>query len=177
MSPTELVAAVVQLLELAGYEVEQHLQLHGAEIDLRAFRKQDFFRTPLIVECTVEYVDNTKYGKDLTKLMLVREKDHRATLLIVSLKGFTAEVRERAHETRIECLTYDEFRRKMVNVAAYENLVLGPSDTDVSRSAPHDRALPVPLWKELAAIEGVYEPPELIEPNGRRTLALEWFDR
>ena len=100
--------AIKHLFVLNNYEVEESLNVHGAEIDLLARHKSDPFSSPIYIEATIEYVDNDKYGKDVSKLALIREKEPDAQRLIVSAKGFSNPVQERARETRIQTLTYEQ---------------------------------------------------------------------
>lgn len=100
--------AIGTLLELNNYEVEYSVKLHGAEVDIVARKPGDPFAPTLYVEATVQYVDNTKYGKDATKFLLIRERDKSSRCLSVSTKGFTADVIERARMSDIVVSTYDE---------------------------------------------------------------------
>lgn len=91
--------AIKRLFELNNYEVEESLNVHGAEIDLLARHKSDPFSAPIYIEATIEYVDNDKYGKDVGKLALIREKEPDAKRLIVSSRSFSNPVLERARES------------------------------------------------------------------------------
>ena len=95
------------------------MQLHGAEVDLIAKSRADIFAPPVYIEATVEYVDNTKYGKDLTKFVLIREREPDAKLLCISATGFTINVKERASGSRIETLTFDELFNKFQRFSKY----------------------------------------------------------
>ncbi len=143
--------AVRRLFELNHYRVEGPIKIHGAEIDLIATSKSDPFSTPIYIEATIEYVSNEKYGKDLTKFSLLRAKDPGARCLIVSSKGFTAPVAERARETRIDTLTYGELFNRFERFEAYASLVLG-GDTELGR--------------ELSKLSTVYEEPDLHDVHG-----------
>lgn len=99
--------AIGTLLELNNYEVEYSVKIHGAEVDLVARKRGDPFSPALYVEATVQYVDNTKYGKDATKFLLVREIDKSARCISVSTKGFTPDVLERAEKSGIVAVSYD----------------------------------------------------------------------
>jgi hypothetical protein len=89
-TPESLPAAVRSLFELNNYEVEGPKHIHGAEIDLIAVPKSDPFASPVYIEVTVEYVDTEKYGKDLSKLAMIRELDSTSHRIIVSSSGFSA---------------------------------------------------------------------------------------
>ena len=115
-TPQSLVEAVTKLLQLNNYDVTGPVQVHGAEIDLVATPRSDPFARPIYIEVTVEYVDNDKYSKDLTKLAMVAELDPSARRLIVSSSGFSLPVQERAKVTRIITYTYNEL------FAAFERL-------------------------------------------------------
>jgi len=93
--------AIGRLLEMNNYIVEYGSKINGAEIDIIAKSKGDPFAPFIYIEATIQYVDNTKYGKDLTKFAMIREIDPGATCLCVSQAGYTADVMERAGKTRI----------------------------------------------------------------------------
>jgi len=124
MSPEELENAVVSLLSVNGYECGRHVQIHGANVDVVARQKNVAFPVSLYAECTISYVDNNKYGKDLSKLALVKEKERSSRLVIISLQGFTPDVIERSKETGVECLTYSQFLARFERVDAYIESVL-----------------------------------------------------
>lgn len=63
--------AITRLFELNNYTVQGPLHIHGAEIDLVAHHKSDPFSVPIYIEATIEYVDNSKYGKDVGKFALI----------------------------------------------------------------------------------------------------------
>lgn len=134
---TTLPHAIRTLFELNNYTVEGPLKIHGAEIDLVA-RPSDPFGVPVYIEATIEYVDNDKYGKDVGKLALIGEKDRGAQRLIVSTKGFSLPVKERATESRILTLTYDELFRKFQRFDSYIGWCTGASDYAVSLRRLHD---------------------------------------
>ncbi len=69
-----LPTAVKNLFELNNYEVFESVEVHGAEIDLIAKPKNDPFGSDVYIEVTVEYVDNTKYGNDVSKLAMMAQK-------------------------------------------------------------------------------------------------------
>jgi uncharacterized protein YjbI with pentapeptide repeats len=100
--------AIGTLLELNNYEVEYSVKIHGAEVDIVARKRGDPFSPVLYVEATVQYVDNTKYGKDATKFLLVREVDKNARCLSVSTSGFTPDVLERAKKSDIFATSYEK---------------------------------------------------------------------
>lgn len=124
MSPDELVHAIQDILQLNGYTVKVDFKVAGSQIDLSAKSLSDPFAPPIYIEATTEYVDNTKYGKDLTKLSLVREREPSATCMIVSSSGFTVDVVERAKSSRYLTITYDEFFRRFERFEPYLDVVL-----------------------------------------------------
>src|SRR6188768_3412586 len=67
----ELPNAIATLFRLNNYSVRGPVLIHGAEIDLVATPIGGPFPTPIYIEATIEYVDNDKYGKDVTKLAMV----------------------------------------------------------------------------------------------------------
>jgi hypothetical protein len=159
-TPQGLVDAVTQLLRLNHYEVHGPVKVHGAEVDLVAIPKADPFGRKLYIEVTVERVDNDKYGKDMGKLALIGEKDRGADRLIVSSAGFSLPVVERAQETRIQTLTYDELFRKFEKfdsyVAAYTG---GGADA-----------------RDVAALSTIYEPPLFEDAIGKEA-AVEYLTK
>lgn len=157
---TSLPEAVEQIFRLNNFEVEGPRHIHGAEIDLIAKPIGQPFSSPIYIEVTIEYVDAAKYGKDLTKLILIREKEPAATLLIVSSKGFTPSVKERATESRIDTVTYDELFGRFEKFQPYVEHLTGRS-----RAAT-----------ELAQLDSVYEPPTFEDSHGR-SLALDWMSQ
>ena len=115
--------AIRWLFESNGYSVKGPLQIHGSEIDLMAEQKGGYGGLKVYIEATVQHVDVTKYGKDLTKLTLVsREPGTRC--LIVSSTGFTVGVRERAAEAGIDTYTYDELYRSFGRFDTYIDKVM-----------------------------------------------------
>jgi hypothetical protein len=150
--------AIKSLLELNNYSVSGPVQVHGAEIDLVAEPMADPFGSKIYIEATVEYVNNDKYGKDVGKLALVGEKDRDAKRLIISSQGFSLPVRERAQESRIETLTYDELFSKFERFDRYIKAVL-----DVGE-----------LADELNELEALYEEPFFEDAVGRE-LATDWL--
>lgn len=158
-----LVAAVRTLFELNHYEVEGPTKLHGAEVDLIARRKTDPFSTPVFIEATIEYVGNDKYGKDLTKFMLIRETVPDAQLLIISSEGFSLPVKERASASRVKTLTYAELFSQFERFEAYVTYVTGDSS----------------LARELTKLEQVYEEPLFEDKLGSdkaTSYLLNWRD-
>lgn len=156
--------AVKALLELNNYIVRGPEQVHGAEIDLIARHKSDPFASALYIEATIEYVDNDKYGKDVGKLALIREKDPDGRRIIVSSRGFSLPVKERAQESRIQTFTYDELFAKFER---FEPYVTSCSSGSVRGN-------------ELDTLASVYEEPYFDDPQGK-DLATEfltsWRDR
>lgn len=97
--------AVADLLRLNNYEVSESVHVNGAEIDIIAKSLSDPFANTIYIEATAEYVNNTNYGKDATKFLLVKEKDASCVCISLSSVGFTAEVIERAVASRIKDAT------------------------------------------------------------------------
>lgn len=142
--------SVRALFEVNNYAVHGPVQIHGAEVDLVATPKTDPFGTPIYIECTVEYVDVTKYGKDVTKLAMIANLEPNARKLIVSSKGFTLSVTERANQTGIQTITYADLFRKFEQFSPYVDLVLGNSD----------------LSRDLASLAEIYQPPRFRDQHG-----------
>lgn len=155
---SSLPAAIAALFRLNNYTVEGPLRIHGAEIDLVATSTGDPFASRIYIEATVEHVDNDKYGKDLGKLAMVGEADPAARRMIVSSRGFSLPVQERAKFTRIDTLTYSELFAKFERFEPYVRSVLenGPGSTD------------------LAKLDSIYEEPTFMDAHGRDQ-ATEWL--
>lgn len=158
-TPTSLPTAVSKVFELNHHTVEGPFKLHGAEIDLVATPIGNPFAPKVYIEVTVEYVSNEKYGKDLTKLVMVRTQEPGAACLIVSSKGFTADVRERARATGIETLTYEELFARFEKFQPYVEMYLGDS----------------PRATELRGLAEVYEHPTFSDSHGDHD-ALTWMN-
>lgn len=121
--------AVGNLFKMNNYDVRYDIHVHGAQIDIAATAKADPFAVPIYVEVTVEYVSNDKYAKDSTKFLLIRNKNPAAKLLCISSSGFTAGVRERALESGVEALTYDELFSKFEKFTPYIDHTISNLDT------------------------------------------------
>ncbi|PRA78925.1 NACHT domain-containing NTPase [Microbacterium sp. MYb66] len=158
-TPTSLPSAVAKVFELNHHSVEGPIKIHGAEIDLVATPVGNPFAPKVYIEVTVEYVNTAKYGKDLTKLAMIHVKDPGATCLIVSSTGFTADVRERAAEARIQTLTYDELFERFEKFQPYVEMYLGES----SRA------------NEIRELVDVYERPTFSDSHGEHD-ALDWMN-
>ncbi|MFC9221508.1 NACHT domain-containing protein [Streptomyces hygroscopicus] len=159
---TSLPEAICQLFETNNYQVRTSVHVFGAEVDLVAEPKGDAFAAPVYIEATIQHVDNTKYGKDLTKLVMIRNNDPRARLLIISTGGFTASVVERATQTGIECLTYDELFRRFEKFEPYISHI-----TEVEKSQ---------TAKELAYLSDIYQPHRFRDGLGDHS-AVEWLEQ
>ncbi|MDY6936754.1 MAG: NACHT domain-containing protein [Cyanobacteriota bacterium] len=142
--------AIKELFELNNYQVKGPVQIHGAEIDLVAQPLADPFGSPIYIEATIEHVNNDKYGKDVGKLAMISELEPSSKKLIVSSKGFSLPVQERAKKTRIETLTYDELFQKFERFSPYI--------TDLTVSG--QRA------EELKSLNEIYEEPSLEDKIG-----------
>lgn len=159
-TPDSLVEAITSLFKLNNYTVDGPEQVHGAEIDLIARPQTDPFAQPIYIEATVEYVDNTKYGKDVTKLAMVAHNEPQSRRVIVSSSGFTKNVRERAKATGIECLTYEELFSRFEQFEGYVRHVAGEDE----------------VGSELAKLSSVYEEPSFDDARGRHP-ATPWLDQ
>jgi Cdc6-like AAA superfamily ATPase len=146
-----LVSAIRSLFELNHYEVVGPTKINGAEIDLVATPRSTLFGTSVYIEATIEYVDNDKYGKDIGKLAIVRELDPSAQRVIVSSKGFSLPVRERAAAARVTTLTYGELFAKFERFEPYLNSFL--------TSTPNGR--------ELDNLNNIYEEPYFDDALGQ----------
>ena len=116
--------AIGKLFELNNYSVEYGLHIHGAEVDVVATPKGTPYPQTVYIEATIQYVDNTKYGKDLSKFSLIRELDPGARCVLISSRGFTPDVKERALKTRIITQTYHEAFREFEKFSPYVDSVL-----------------------------------------------------
>lgn len=154
-----LPAAIATLFRLNHHTVEGPVKVNGAEIDLVATPIGNPFAPKIYIEATIQYVDNTKYGKDLTKLHMVHVQDPGAICLIVSSTGFTADVRERAGQTRMTTLTYEELFAQFEKFQPYVNLITG--ETSVA--------------DQLRDLAKVYERPQFVDAHGSHD-ALTWMD-
>jgi uncharacterized protein YjbI with pentapeptide repeats len=146
-----LPGAISSLFRLNHYDVTGPQKIHGAEIDLIAKPQADPFGVNIYIEATIEYVDNTKYGKDVTKFLLIREKDPSARLVIISSSGFSLPVRERATESRVETYTYAELFRKFQRFSAYIDLLSNETE----------------LGMELSNLDRIYEEPYFNDASGK----------
>lgn len=156
-----LPAAISALFEMNNYDVTGPVQIHGAEIDLVATPKADPFGAKVYIEATIEYVDNEKYGKDVGKLALVAAKEPTARRLIVSARGISLPVQERAKESGIDTLTYRELFSRFERFDGYFTKI---TDGDFGR--------------ELDALLNIYEEPNFEDDHGvdRATRWLEgWY--
>lgn len=160
-SATTLPNAIQKLFEMNHYDVEGPIQIHGAEVDLVARPIADPFGATVYIEATIEYVDNQKYGKDVGKLAMIAELEPGSRKLIVSSKGFSAPVAERANATRIETLTYNDLFKRFERFEPYVSSILG----DTSESA------------ELRRLSDIYEEPEFADSHGHdqaTTFLTDW---
>src|SRR5687767_8534218 len=150
-TPTTLQGAVRWVFEANGYDVDGPMRFDGASVDLVAKLTTGFTVQTVYVEVTTERVDVGKLGKDLTKLALF-SAEPQASRLIVSSKGFTEGVRERAKSLGVETLTYDELFRRFETVDPYVRNVLDGSE----------------LANGLMELERVYQEPEFRDIRGRQ---------
>src|SRR6185437_573041 len=111
----------------------------------------DPFAPSIYIECTIEHVDNNKYGKDVTKFILIKEKDPGAKCLCISSTGFSLPVIERARESRIDTLTYEELFARFQQFSPYVKAVLDSGDAA----------------DELKSLAARYEEPFFEDPIGK----------
>ena len=159
-----LVSAVQQLFELNNYQVEGPIKINGAEIDLVVTPLGDPFGRRIYIEVTVEYVDNEKYGKDLTKLAMMATLDPQSQKIIISSSGFSLPVKERSRDTNILTLTYDELFQRFEKFDPYISRHTG--DTDEA--------------KFLKSLASVYEEPNFEDSWGREVATqylTDWKNR
>ena len=123
-----LPAAIGSVLEQNNYSVEYSEKFFGAEMDIVATPIGNPFSSKIYVEATIEYVDNSKYGKDVTKFISLRELDPSGVFIIVSATGFTPDVRERAKSARIRTYTYSQFFKEFERFQPYLDHILGSDD-------------------------------------------------
>lgn len=154
LTPDELPRAIGTLFELNNYDVEYSKKIHGAEVDIVASQKGNPFGSTIYIEATVQYVDNIKYGKDLTKFSMVQKLDSSCICISISTSGFTPDVRERASHTGIRTRTYDELFREFENFSSYVTDVLANPD--------------------LQSLVNSYEPPYFSDSKGE-AIALSWL--
>jgi hypothetical protein len=147
--------AVASLFRMNNYDVETDVHIHGAQVDLVATPKADPFARPLYIEATIEYVTNEKYAKDSTKFLLIKQKDPGARLICVSSAGFTANVKERAKESGVEAVTYDELFKRFEKFFPYIEQCMNS--------------------KELLSLREAYEEPNFCDELGQE-LAPHWLE-
>ena len=148
--------AIGKVLELNNYSVKYGVKIHGAEVDIVATPQGRPFDATLYVEATVQYVDNTKYGKDATKFLLIQRDGINARCISVSSRGFTPDVLERAAASGIACLTYADFFSSFEKFKPYVDLI-----------------------SENAAIQALletYEEPYFKDQSGEE-LATDWLKK
>lgn len=95
--------------------------------------------------------------------MLVRENEPSAQVLIVSSAGFSVPVRERARESRIFTLTYEELFKKFERFDRYVDAATGNT----------------PLADELRRLDTIYEEPDFIDEIGQdkaTSYLTDWRD-
>jgi len=155
LTDATLPLAVGQLFELNNYSVVYGNKINGSEVDIIATPKGDPFGTTVYIEVTIQYVDVIKYGKDLTKFVLVREKNKQCTCICVSTKGFTADVRERATEARILVKTYQELFAQFEKFTPYVDKILNRHD--------------------ISALVGSYQEPSFRDTTGDNP-AVQWLN-
>ncbi len=131
-----------------NYDVDYDVHIHGAQVDIVARSKGDPFSSTVYIEATIEYVSTEKYGKDTTKFLLLARKDPAATLLCVSSKGFTAFVKERAKESGVVAISYNDLFAKFEKFTPYIEYTL--SDQSISRLL---NAYEEPLFNDSKGIE------------------------
>lgn len=148
--------AIGELFAMNNYDVRYSVEINGAEVDIVATPRGDPFAAEIYVEATVQYVDVTKYGKDMTKFSLIREQNPAATCVSISTKGFTPSVAERALKTRILAYTYDQLFSRFEKFAPYV-----------------DSALANPI---VASLIADYEEPYLRDGIGEHP-ATDWLNR
>ena len=156
-----LPTAVQQLFELNHYRVHGPVQIHGAEVDLVAEPKTDPFGVRIYIEVTIERVTVTKFGKDATKFVMIDKVDPQGQKLVVSSRGFTNAVIERANRAGIATLTYQELFSKFEQFDPYISSYLG--DTAAAR--------------ELRRLSEIYEEPLFSDTHGAdqaTTFLTEW---
>lgn len=156
--------AVRQIFILNDYEVTGPEQHHGAEVDLVARPRRDVFPEPIYIEVTVEYVDNDKFAKDCTKFMAFQAQNPKCRCLIVSSRGFSKPVIERAAAAKVQTLTYTDLLQRF------------------EKFDPYLRSLFIdgPQHNEISTLRKTYEEPVLHDEHGTDK-ALEylrqWRDR
>ena len=161
---TTLPIAIKSLLENNNFDTEGPVSIHGASVDIIATAKGNPFSPKIYIEATISYVDNTKYGKDLSKFALIKQIEPSAICIIVSSAGFTEKVKERALATNIKTLTYDELFKQFETFDPYIEYVTS-SDNKLSKS--------------LIDLNEIYEEPLFDDECGTDTATsylTEWRD-
>jgi hypothetical protein len=153
LNSVTLPRAIGELFALNDHSVEYSVEVNGAEVDIIAKSISNPFMPTIYVEATVEYVNNDKYAKDLTKFAMLRNGDQQC--ICVSTEGFSAPVRERAAKTNIQTLTYDELFRKFEKFAPYIDSVISS--------------------KENILFNENYEEPFLSDSSGE-VIATDWLN-
>jgi hypothetical protein len=120
--------AIGQLLELNNYAVAYSVKVAGGEVDIVATSISDPLATPLYIEATIEYVNNTKYGKDVSKFIAIQNINPSAQCICVSSSGFTPDVKERATASRIKTFTYDELFRMFEKFSTYVDFITNDTE-------------------------------------------------
>ncbi|UZW62925.1 NACHT domain-containing protein [Lysobacter enzymogenes] len=146
--------AIGALFSLNNHDVKYSQKINGAEIDIVATPRGNPFAPKIYIEATVQYVDNTKYGKDLTKFSMVQVVDPGCACLSVSTKGFTPDVIERASATKIFTNTYEQLFSRFESFSPYVNLVRNS--------------------KVITSLLEAYEEPHFRDSNGEQ-LATSWL--
>jgi tRNA A37 threonylcarbamoyladenosine biosynthesis protein TsaE len=181
MSASEFESLIGNIFCSNGYHVDRNVNINSANVDLIVQKIGDPFSIKTFVEVTLSYVNNDKYALDNTKYSLIKQKEayKHSKCVIVSKKGFAPPTKERATEAGVECLTYEEFRRKMLITYAYEEYVLGPNPELMGKQLAcydqNEAIQPNPVWFDLLNLESVYINPIVID-NNKEVEALEWFD-
>lgn len=151
--------AIKQLFELNQFTVLEKSEIHGAEVDLIASPTAPF-GVKVYIEATIDYVDNTKYGKDLTKLAMIKFKEPSSRCIIVSSSGFSSPVKERAAQTGIETFLYDELFSTFEKFDPYVRLVTGSGE----------------LAAGLQQLDQIYEEPDFHDKSGKES-ALKYLQK
>jgi hypothetical protein len=146
--------AIGALLKLNNYEVKYSVKVAGGEVDIVARSISDPLASEIYIEATIEYVNNTKYGKDATKFIAIQNINPLSQCICVSSSGFTPDVIERAKAARILALTYEQLFSMFEKFSPFVDHILDNT--------------------ALALFDSSYEEPNLVDHKGTDS-ATAWL--
>lgn len=102
------------LYRCQGWRVKTNVTVAGCQIDLIAEKKIAGIAQVIAVECTLEYVTARKFAADFTHLIAIRTQNPSYRLCIVSARGFSRGVKDRAQVMGIDLLTHQELQEAIL---------------------------------------------------------------